>query len=506
MIPERIAGILIPLFSLRSPGDRGRGDIGGLAAMGELALAMGHRLIQLLPIDETPPDEASPYSAMSVLAIDPRYIAITQPDPAATAINRDHARLSKRKESALREAFARFSHETDLAAVDAFRQFVAANRDWLDDYALFRVLREQFGGVDWSRWPDQFRRHLPVAIAEARRDHAPAIAFFQYLQWIAHTQWLDARAALRTRGVFLGGDLAFSPSNGSVEVWAHQAMFDLTRSVGAPPDAFSATGQRWGLPMPDWSRMYASGFALLRTRIRRARELYDFLRVDHVVGLFRTYGYTLGDETTPDAFDPPSEDAQRAQGDELLRLIIEEAGPLRIIAEDLGVIPPFVRATLTRLGLPGYKIARWERDWSAPAAPFIPPAHYPEVALATTGTHDTDTLAEWWETIDENERRQLLLAMGVNDESAAYAPALMEPVLDRILEALYASPAQLVITPIQDLFGCKDRINVPGTIAPTNWTWRIPFDPAHANDDPAIRARIDQIRAIALRTRRFAPG
>jgi 4-alpha-glucanotransferase len=178
---------------------------------------------------------------------------------------------------------------------------------------------------------------------------------------------------------------------------------------------------------------------------------------------------------------------------------------MRIIAEDLGVIPPFVRATLARLGIPGYKIARWERDWSVPEAPFISPAKYPEIAFATTGTHDTDTLAEWWETITAKERSQFLQAIGSPDEVAEHKTALAEKTRDRILAAIYASPAQFVIIPIQDLFGWKDRINVPGTVAPSNWIWRLPFDPAHARDDPKIRARIEKLRELALRTGRAAP-
>jgi 4-alpha-glucanotransferase len=509
VIPRRCAGILIPLFALRSAGDYGRGDIGGLTGIGDLALAMGQQLIQLLPIDETPPGEASPYSAMSVLAIDPRYIATALlpggdagRGGVAAGATLDPAQLSTVKDALLRSAFQQFKDHAASEARSTLAVFAVANRGWLDDYALFRALQDHFREADWRRWPESLRSRDAQATADAQRAHAEAIEYFRFVQYVAHTQWSDAREKLRRRGIYLGGDLAFSPSGGSVEVWAHQAMFDATRLVGAPPDAFSATGQRWGLPMPDWAGMRASGFAFLRTRVRRARELYDFLRVDHVVGLFRTFGYPLGENTTG-AFDPPSEDAQLAQGEEILRVILEEAGPLQIIGEDLGVIPPFVRGTLTRLGIPGYKIARWEREWSVPTAPFIPPSGYPELALATTGTHDTETFAEWWETAGEQERRQFLEGMGIRDGSIVNQPSMTIDALDRVLEAIYASPAAIAIMPFQDLFGWKDRINVPGTVAVTNWRWRLPFDPARAVDDPEIRRRAAAIRGIAVRTRRF---
>jgi 4-alpha-glucanotransferase len=505
--------MLVPLFSIRSPDDFGRGEIGGLGGLGRLALAMGQRLIQLLPIDETLPGEASPYSAMSVLAIDPSYISAGELpgiDAKACAAARveavkaplDFARLRTIKDRLLEEAFRYFKAHSAADERTAFAAFTATNRGWLDDYALFRALKEKFGGAEWARWPRELSRHESSAIAEASAELSARVEFFKFVQFVAVRQWRSARDGLAARGVFLGGDLAFLPARESVEVWAHQEMFDLTRAVGAPPDAFSADGQRWDLPMPNWAAMHAQGFALLRLRVRAARELYDFLRIDHVVGLFRTYGYAVGEETTG-AFDPASEEAQRAQGEKILRVILEEAGPMRIIAEDLGVIPPFVRETLARLDLPGYKIARWERDWSAPDQPLRSPVSYPRASLATTGTHDTDTLAEWWEGIDDAERISFIHGLGIEDGAA---PDVFDDRLrECIIEAIYASPSRLAIFPIQDLFGWNDRINVPGTISADNWSWRMPFAAGSAIDDPKLRVTITRLRAIAERTGRFAP-
>lgn len=513
MFPERAAGLLLPLFALRSEEDLGRGDIGGLAAAGELARAMGQRLILILPIDETPPGEASPYSASSVFAIDSLYVATgalsgvsaaarRATHHAAAALPGDLLRLRAVKEGLLDRAFEHFRARANAAERAAFAQFTAENREWLDDYALFRALKNKFGGANWSRWPPDLSRGDPRARGTAARALAGEIERFKFRQFVAQRQWSKARDELRGMGVLIGGDLAFSPARDSAEVWARQDQFDLTRTVGAPPDAFSADGQRWGLPMPDWARMRTAGFSFLRARVRRARALYDFLRVDHVVGLFRTYGFAIGTETLG-AFDPPDEPAQLAQGEELLRLIVEEAGPMRIIAEDLGVIPPFVRETLVRLDLPGYKIVRWERDWMAPGHPFLNPATYPPASLATTGTHDTDTLAEWWEAIGDEERHRFVTDLGIDVALAAGHRTLGMDLLDAILAAVYASPASLAILPIQDLFGWKDRINVPGTIDDINWRWRLPFDPAHAMDDPALRARVEKVRALAERTGRF---
>lgn len=511
--PRRAAGILIPLFSLRSPHDLGRGDFSGLPAFADLALAMGHRVIQLLPIDETPPGEASPYSAMSLMAIDPLYIAIAGlpggPIELGIAtreagITIDLIRLRQEKEGLLAESFQHFQtkgNDTERAAV---ARFAEEHRDWLDSYALFRALKEQFRWAEWSKWPHQLARHEEGAVVKAQHELADRIATLKYFQYVAHRQWIKTRTQLLTRGVFVGGDLAFSGARQSAEVWANQEMYDPDRAVGAPPDAFSAEGQRWDLPMPDWQRMRQSGFRLLRARIRHARELYDLLRVDHVVGLFRTYGYPLGAKTGG-AFDPPEEPAQIAQGREILRIMLEEAGPMRIIAEDLGVIPQFVREVMAELGIPGYKIPRWERDSSVEPESFADPMRYPRISLLTTGTHDTDTLVEWWETITPNERAAFFSALHIGGEASAVRPQLNEFTLDLILRATYASPSELAITPIQDLFGWRDRINLPGTVGDSNWRWRLPFDPAEALHDPKSQRRLNSIRAIALRTQRFTP-
>jgi 4-alpha-glucanotransferase len=182
---------------------------------------------------------------------------------------------------------------------------------------------------------------------------------------------------------------------------------------------------------------------------------------------------------------------------------------MQIVAEDLGVIPKFVRKTLSALAIPGYKVMRWEKEQTADAstsAPFVKPADYPAVALATTGTHDTETLAEWWAAISVNERRGLMEAAGCAAGPECVSATLAEHTLDAILEGLYASPAQLVVTPIQDLFGWNDRINVPGTISDANWNWRLPFDLERSMENPRMRERAARIRAICEKTGRFTPN
>lgn len=237
--------------------------------------------------------------------------------------------------------------------------------------------------------------------------------------------------------------------------------------------------------------------------MRRARELFDVVRVDHVVGLFRTFNFG-SNSGEPGRFTPAGETAQREQGETMMRVIVEEAGGSAVIAEDLGAVPPWVRSSLDALGVPGYKILRWEKEcWGTPDEGFVPPARYPELSVATTGTHDTETMVVWWRESPAKERRLLVESLRLDGRVNPNRTRLDQPGLDAVLEALYAAPSRLVIVPIQDLFGWSARINFPGTVRPANWTWRLPATIERLTASPATARRTQKLRTLALRTGRF---
>jgi len=503
---------MAPLFSLRTREDAGIGDIAALGAMVELAAAMRHRAVLLLPLDETSPAEASPYSALSLFAIDPIYVGLgglanverERVDRVRRTLARvplsDRLSIRAARREVLEAAFVHFT--AGSGEREAVAEFAARHREWLGDYALFRALKDRFAFAPWEAWPEELRRRDPAAVARAGAELAQAIDRYVYWQFLAHRQWAEVRVRASAAGLMLGGDLAFSPARDSADVWANQDLFDLERSVGAPPDDFSPEGQRWGLPAPRWERMRASRFELLRKRIRHARELYDFIRVDHVVGLYRTFSFGLA-PAGQGAFSPAAEPEQRAQGEAVMNAILDEAGATIVVAEDLGVIPPFVRASLVALDVPGYKVMRWEKiNEGTPAEDFVSPANYPELSLATTGTHDTDTLRAWWDTAPPEERTRMLRALGLAPAGASDAPVANGRVLDAILAALYASPSRIVIVPVQDLFGWPGRINLPGTVGSANWSWRMPVAIEDMGREPALAARIEKLRNTALRAGR----
>ena len=214
MLP-RSAGILIPLFSIRTRDNLGRGEILDLAPMIDFALSMGHRVIQLLPLDETGPDDLSPYSAMSVMAIDPTYISMSGlPGVGRVVLARareavGRARFVERPiiqsakfpllERAYRTARARGAAD-EHAKFDAF---IEANSYWIHDYALFRALKERFNWTSWETWPAEIAKRDPTALTAVRRELADAIEMYSYWQYIAHRQWSEMRAYASSHGAFM---------------------------------------------------------------------------------------------------------------------------------------------------------------------------------------------------------------------------------------------------------------------------------------------------------------
>ncbi|MDO8433588.1 MAG: 4-alpha-glucanotransferase [Candidatus Binatus sp.] len=511
----RSAGILIPLFSLRTRATLGRGEIADLAPMIDFALSMGHRAIQLLPLDETAPGELSPYSAICVQAIDPMYIAIRDLGGVGRVVlgrartnigngRRIPRAVVRREKLALLERAFRATRarggRDEGPELDAF---IKDNAEWIHDYALFRALKDRFEWAKWEAWPRELMRREATALEQTRRELADKIEMYCYWQFIAHRQWNEIRRYASSRGVALGGDLAFSPGRDSAEVWANQDDFDLTRSVGAPPDTFNARGQRWGLPLPNWAKMRAGGYRILRSRVRRASALFDLIRIDHVVGLYRTFNFGA-DENQPGIFTPADEAQQKTQGEEIINAIKHEAGAATIIAEDLGTVPPWVRQSLTELGVAGYKVMQWERvDWDSPAETYLSPVKYPELSLATTGTHDTEALTIWWREQPIGEREKLVRALGV-EAQANPREMLNRRARDAILGALYQAPSRLVLTPFQDLFGWSVQINRPGQVGDSNWTYRLPLPIEKLRRSRAIQAQVALVREIAMRSGRFS--
>jgi len=523
----RRAGLLIPLFSCASSAGWGIGEIGDIPAVSRWLAGAGLRVLQLLPTNEMAPGQQSPYSAISAMAIDPIFISmrhvpefaalggepsLDDEDRAELAALRlagtiDHQRVRRLKRAALRRSFEWFLQtewRCDTSRAREFGQFVSEQAWWIDDYAVFRALHAREEDRAWTEWPRPLRERDAGAIARVRRELARGILFYQYLQWIADTQWYEARAAVRANGVELFGDLPFMVDGDSADVWARQEEFRLDASVGVPPDAFSATGQDWGMPPYRWDVIAAGNFRWLRDRARRSAALYDGYRVDHLVGFYRTYSRPRAGGGP--SFSPVRQDAQLALGERVLDLLREPGS--EIIAEDLGTVPDFVRASLARLQVPGFRVFRWERHWHTKGQPFRDPAaEYPVVSVATSGTHDTEPLSVWWETEDEAVRQKVseipTIATISNGDGVLERPYNPD-VRDVLLETLFASASDLLLLPITDVFGWDARINEPATVSEANWTYRLPWPVDRFDAQPVARERQATLRRWAEKHGRLA--
>jgi 4-alpha-glucanotransferase len=512
----RHAGVLAPLFSMPARRSWGIGEIPDLVPFGHWLRDAGLDFVQLLPMNEMQEGQSSPYSALSAMAIDPIFIALddihdwivagrgslTDGDRAAIDAARhvprvDYASVRHLKSRALRTAFGWFAKRLGKGAKDgerrvrAFLEFEEREAWWLDDYTLFRALHDANGGRHWREWEPGIRDRDPSALSAARGRLSNEIRYYSYLQWIADEQWRRARA---DAGVGVFGDFPFMVSGHSADVWARQHDFDLDASVGTPPDAFSATGQDWRLPAYRWEVVAAGDFEWLRQRARRSADLYDGFRIDHLIGFFRTY---VRKEGTVPGFQPDGEEAQRAMGEQLLSLF-EQSGAT-IIAEDLGTVPDYLRESLAARGIPGMKVLRWEREWHDAGQPFRDPSSYPERSVATSGTHDTETLAEWWDGADEAERAALVALPALAESHVTRDQPFDDRVRDVLLEQLFASRSNILILPIQDIFGWRDRVNVPALVDDRNWTWRLPADLEDLIANPATHERARFLRALSVK-------
>ena len=487
----RHAGLLIPLFSMPSRESWGVGEIPDLPKFARWLQQAALHFVQLLPVNEMAEGQNSPYSALSAMAIDPVFIALTQvPEFAesggeASLDAADRQRLGEArarasvdfrtvravKAHALHASFAVFRERhsgTDSVRDRAFRQFTDQERWWLDEYALFRALHDEQRGCYWRDWDPALRDRHPEALAEARQRLAASILYYQYLQWLADEQWQRARRDCGSIGIF--GDFPFMVSGHSADVWSRQHEFRIDASVGVPPDAFSETGQDWGLPVYRWEIQAQRDYEWIRQRARRCTELYDGFRIDHLVGFYRTFVRERNGHTY---FTPPDQPSQTAQGERLMT-IFQESGA-RIIAEDLGVVPDFVRDSLARRHVPGLKVLRWERHWHDPGQPIRNPSEYAAESVAISGTHDTETIAEWWDNAEPVERRLCAELPTLREAGCGPDQEFGPSIRDALVRALFTSGSDLVILPVQDVFGWRDRVNIPAVVNEENWTWRLPW-------------------------------
>lgn len=474
---RRRSGILLHPSSLPGPGRCGTLGADAFRFVDFLAEA-GQTVWQVLPLGPTH-DGGSPYQCLSVHAGNPALISLSRlleegwlsaADAAAAA---EADAWAPDDDAVWARLLAGFGERGDDDRRE-YETFCRDHRDWLDDYALFVVLRERFGHAAWTDWPVELRDRHEEALAEARQRHREVIERIRFRQFVFHRQWHALKAYANARGVLLFGDMPIFVAHDSVDVWAEPRLFKLDDAglpavvAGVPPDYFSETGQRWGNPHYHWDTMAQESYQWWIRRIASHLSLCDLLRIDHFRG-FESFWEIPAER--PDAIGGRWVAGPR---EALFDALVTQLGELPFVAEDLGLITPEVHALRERYGLPGMRILQFAFD-GTPDNPYLPHNH-DRAAVVYTGTHDNDTTVGWYQSIDEGTRRHVEEYLG--------HPA--EPMPWPLIRAAMASVAEMAILPMQDVLELdgSHRMNVPGTTE-GNWRWRFDWD--QVPDDLAAR-------------------
>lgn len=560
--PERkIAGVLAPLFGLRSENDLGIGDVAVLREFIDWAAETGFKLVQLLPINETGHDN-SPYNAISAMAIEPTTLHLAPGSPEDLtreeyeAIVRDadleklrngpvkYRAVKKLKRDLLEKSFANFLKNAAPERRGKFERFSERENEWLDRYVLFRTLMELNGESEaWDRWPEELRsfdsatKWRESLNADDLRKFQKREQFFAYVQWIAHEQWNGVKNYADSRGVALMGDIPFGVSYYSADVFSKPDQFVLDWCGGAPPethfkdDKFTQKwGQNWGIPIYAWSEMRRRKLDWWRQRVRAVAHSFHLFRIDHVLGFYRIYAFPwrprknkkflpldwnqMLEKTGGRAphFHPRDDstlencEGNRREGEEYLHAVLGEAGRTRVVGEDLGTVPEYVRPSLRSLGIAGFKIPQWEFYHGR----VVPGSEYERLSVATYATHDHEPLRALWEDAFERPVASSDQARDTLEKIATFAG--FQKRGERIdfendfypsaMHGLFKSESWIAVVMITDLLGRKYRFNVPGTATSSNWTRRMQRSISQLRSSPKERKRMQLIRTLLEQTGR----
>jgi 4-alpha-glucanotransferase len=469
---QRGAGVLMPISALPSPygiGTFGKDAYRFLNFLGRI----GCRYWQVLPIGPTSYGD-SPYQSFSAFAGNPYFIdldtlireklleasEVKGLDWLTTRNRVDYAKLFGLRFTVLKKAFLRSNHKSS----EKFEEFRKENHYWLKDYCLYMAVKCHFENKEWLLWEDDIKYREPEAIERYTKLLESEIDFWEFCQFKFDEQWKKLKTYANRKGIEIIGDIPIYVAGDSSDVWVHGDLFELDERknpinvAGVPPDAFSDTGQRWGNPLYRWDVMEQKDFIWWRERMKKSARLYDIIRIDHFIGVVNYFSIPMEAETAAHG------EWRIGPGRKLTKVINESIGKAKIIAEDLGIITPKVRALINETGWPSMKVLEFGLE--GPGDHEYLPHNYKSTNLAAyTGTHDNETLMGFINGKTENELKFTYRYFNVtNRGELPYA----------IIRALYSSIADIAIVQMQDLLLLDNqaRMNFPSTIG-GNWQWRI---------------------------------
>ena len=474
---DRGSGVLLHITSLPSP--YGIGDLGPWAyRFADILAQSRQKYWQVLPLNPTDQGSGnSPYSSPSAFAgntllISPELLAdsgflpkeeISEIPPFRTG-RCDFASVVPYKTALFQRAYDSFTKNKSEKPL--FDQFCDENRDWLDDFALFIVMKNHHHGKPWVDWAKGLRDRDPEELNRVKNDFHDQIEREKFLQYLFFKQWLSLKSYCNNQGIQFIGDIPIYVNYDSADVWTHPDLFNLDEEkrpsyvAGVPPDYFSPTGQLWGNPIFRWDVLRQTGYAWWLERIRHNLRLLDFLRIDHFRGFVAYWEVPATEKTAIQG------QWVEAPANDFFAALLEKIPAHSLIAEDLGVITQEVVDVMNQFGFPGMRILQFAFDGDLATHPFLP-HNYTSNCIAYTGTHDNNTVRGWFESeITAESRRKLFCYLG------------REPSCDdlpkELIRLLMMSIAKTVIIPMQDLLGLGEdaRMNRPST-ARGNWEWRL---------------------------------
>lgn len=473
---RRRAGILLHPTSL--PNTPGNGDLGEHAYRFLDFLAdTGITVWQMLPLGP-PHGDLSPYQTQSIHAANPllislerlvgqKWLSIDSSPP--TQFEEATAYRYQR----LKEARLGFAQQATSAERDAYTDFLAKQATWIEDYALYRALKQESQGAPWWQWDRGLRDRDAQALAKAKLRLAATIEQNRFEQFIFYLQWQDLKHYAHVLGIYLFGDIPIFVAEDSVEVWAGRENFLLdhqgrpTVVAGVPPDYFSATGQRWGNPHYNWEHLQATGFRWWKERLHSAQQYFDLIRIDHFRGFEACW-------QIPNHCPTAMEGKWVKVPGEALFQELQKTVTLPLVAEDLGIITDEVIRLRDKFGLPGMRILQFAFDSNA-ENPYLPHNHT-QNSVIYTGTHDNNTTLGWFQA----------LPVPVQQYVCEYLHCPPYEMPWPLIEAAFASCGILTVIPMQDILSAdaSQRMNTPSTCNDSNWRWRFKWEqlPAGVND------------------------
>ena len=470
----RSSGILMHISSLPSPG--GIGSMGAEAyAFADFLQAAGMKIWQVLPVGPTGYGE-SPYQSSSVFAGNPLLISCDalreeglldfkdeeefRPEDCETV---DYESVRKNKEMLLRRCWEQ-SRGSLSGPLDDF----CRNNPWVRDFALFTAVKQKFGGIMWTKWPDEgIRFRKAESVSRYREELKQEIDYHVFCQYLFRRQWFSLKKYCNERGILLFGDMPIYVAEDSADTWTHPEIFQLDRNLvpkrvaGVPPDYFSEDGQLWGNPLYRWTYLrFCRKYDWWVDRMKGMALLYDMIRIDHFIGFANYYSVRNG-----------MPNARKGKwvigpGRSLFRRLNSEVPDIRIIAEDLGCVNRRVRRLLDWCGYPGMKVLTFGFDSDETNPHHI--SHYTRNTVAYTGTHDNDTTLGWAEKADAK-------ALAFAEKTLGFSGPSEAP--EAFIRALFKTQCDTVVIPMQDILGLggSARMNYPGTTG-GNWLWRMKPD------------------------------